>query len=303
MVNAVLRRSIRESEALGGLIQNASSDIRLSHPLHLIERWERRFGGESCRELCRWNNTPAEVCIRVNGLKITPGELLKSAPESERHPAHPLMFRVRHIPFQWIVGGLCYVQDPSTLIACELLAPRPGERVLDACAAPGGKTGYLAQLMGNRGEIVACDASQRRLDRLDENLRRLGVANLKMSRIDWIQDALPFQPESFDRILIDAPCSNTGVIRRRIDVRWRLAPGEFKAMQEKQLAIVRKLAPLLKKGGRLVYSTCSIEPEENEEAAARMAAEFSELRFMASRQSFPHRDAMDGAYAAKFERV
>ncbi|MEI8343129.1 MAG: transcription antitermination factor NusB, partial [Verrucomicrobiota bacterium] len=175
LVNALLRRSIRENEALHRRIQSAPLAVRVSHPDHLIRRWEKQFGPESAGRLCEWNNTPAEVFVRANGLKVSPGELLKASQDSEPHPAHSRVIKVKYIPYQWIVSGLCYVQDPSTLIACELLAPQPGERVLDACAAPGGKTSYLAQLMENRGEIVACDASKKRLERLDENLTRLGV--------------------------------------------------------------------------------------------------------------------------------
>ena len=234
---------------------------------------------------------------------MTAGELLRAAPDSEPHPAHPCVIKVKYIPFQWIVSGLCYVQDPSTLLACELLAPQPGERVLDACAAPGGKTSYLAQLMDNRGEIFACDASEKRLARLDENLKRLGVANTRVVTIDWLRDRLPFEPGSFDRILIDAPCSNTGVIRRRVDVRWRLAAGEFQFMHERQAAIVGKIAPLLRPGGTLVYSTCSIEPEENEEVVERVCVENPGLRFVESKQTLPFRDEIDGAFAAKFERT
>jgi 16S rRNA (cytosine967-C5)-methyltransferase len=227
--------------------------------------------------------------------------LLKAVPEAEPHPAHPLSIKVKYIPLRWIIAGLCYVQDPSTLIACELLAPKPGERVLDACAAPGGKTSYLSQLMEGCGEIVACDASRKRLERMDENLSRLGVTNTRMLPIDWTRDSAPYPAGSFDRILVDTPCSNTGVIRRRIDVRWRLAPDEFQVMQEKQIAILKRIAPLLKKEGTLVYSTCSIEPEENMQIVKRAEAEIPGLRFVESRQSLPFRDAMDGAFAAKFE--
>jgi len=299
LVNALLRRSIRENETLRYRLDAAPVSIRVSHPDHLIRRWQTHFGEGQANRLCEWNNTPAEVFVRANGLKVSPGELLRTSPDSEPHPAHPGVIRVKYIPYQWIVSGLCYVQDPSTLIACELLAPQPGERVLDACAAPGGKTSYMAQLMEDRGEIVACDASGRRLDRLNENLKRLGVTNVRPMTIDWLRDRTPLG--SFDRILVDAPCSNTGVIRRRIDVRWRLTSGEFQALQEKQLAILKKIVPFLKKGGTLVYSTCSIEPDENERVVERACAEIPGLRFVESKQSLPFRDAIDGAFAAKFE--
>lgn len=302
LVNALLRRSIREQEQLNRQLEGAAPAILFSHPDHLIERWEKNFGEEAMRALCQWNNAPAEVFVRANLLKVTAGELLRTAPDAEPFESHPLVLRVKQIPLRWIMFGLCYVQDPSTLLACELLAPKPGERVLDACAAPGGKTSYLAQLMHNSGEIVACDASAKRLLRLAENLKRLSVANVKIERVDWLGTPSPFAPESFDRILLDAPCSNTGVIRRRVDVRWRLTPEDFEAMPDRQYAILKQLVPLLKKGGTIVYSSCSLEPEENEKLVERVCASFPDLRLVESKQSLPFRDHMDGAFAAKFVR-
>jgi len=302
LVNALLRRSIRENETLRQKIDEAPLSVQFSHPASLIQRWETQFGKESTRRLCEWNNTPAEVYVRANGLKTSPCELIRTENDLELHPAHPWVIKVKSIPYEWIASGLCYVQDPSTLISCELLDPKPGERLLDACAAPGGKTSYLAQLMENQGEIVVCDASNQRLDRLNDNLNRLGVTPIERVPIDWLRDPIPFKPGSFDRILVDAPCSNTGVIRRRIDVRWRLAPDEFKIMQNKQVAILKKITPLLRPGGTLVYSTCSIEAEENEAVVQRVSAEIPEIRWIESKRSLPFRDAIDGAFAAKFER-
>ena len=302
LVNALLRRGIREFEGLQEKLEGMPPAIRFSHPEFLIRRWESNFGREEALQLCRWNNSPAEVYVRANGLKVTTGELLATAHEAVVSPTHPLAIKIRQVPFPWIVNGLCYVQDPSTLIACDLLAPRPGEQVLDACAAPGGKTTYLAQLMSNEGRIAACDLSQPRLKRLEENVKRLGAACVEIIPCDWLAPAAPFDPESFDRILLDAPCGNSGVIRRRVDVRWRLTPQDFPRMQEKQFAILKKLVPLLKKDGVLVYSTCSLEPEENDAIIERVAAEIPGLRFIESRQTLPFRDQIDGAFAAKFEK-
>jgi 16S rRNA (cytosine967-C5)-methyltransferase len=302
LVNAVLRRCIREEAALRRTLESAPLGVRFSHPEMLVERWRQDFGEENTHRLCEWNNAPAEVFIRANLLKVTRDELLRTSVDAELLETHPLMLRVKQIPLMWIVHGLCYVQDPSTLVPCELLNPQPGERVLDACAAPGGKTSYLAQMMQNAGQIFACDASEKRLTRLQENLTRLGVANTEWLKMDWLNDPPPFPKEDFDAILVDAPCSNTGVMRRRVDVRWRLEREEFSRMQETQLAMLRKIAPLLKRGGRLVYSTCSIEPEENEQLVERAAKEIPELQFIESRQVLPFRDGVDGAFAARFER-
>jgi 16S rRNA (cytosine967-C5)-methyltransferase len=302
VVNALLRRGIREQDRLLAAARSAPEEIRVSHPAHLIDRWRRHFGERATGQLCEWNNQPPELFVRVNTLKVTPGEMLRSTPGAIPFDPHPLMLKLKHVPLPWIVRGLCYVQDPSTLIACELLAPKPGEAVLDACAAPGGKSSYIAQMIGDRPGLIACDESRQRLARLQENLRRLSVTHAKLVQVDWMAGSGLFEPASFDRILVDAPCTNTGVIRRRIDVRWRLRPTDFQEMPRRQLTILRHTAPLLKPGGTLVYSSCSIEPEENEAVVEQFCRAFPDFRFIESRSSLPFRDGMDGAFAAKFVR-
>ena len=302
LVNAILRRALREQEVLEAALATAPITVRTSHPEFLVARWQAHFGTAATDQLCTWNNQPADVHVRANTLKVTVGELLRGTPDAEPSPAHPLMLKVRSLPFSWIAHGLCYVQDPSTLLACDLLAPQPGERVLDACAAPGGKTSYLAQLMDNEGRIVACDLYESRVARLRENLHRLGVRNTQILVHDCRQAGEPLEPASFDRILVDAPCSNTGVLRRRVDVRWRLSDEDFLRMPAQQLALVRRTATLLRPGGTLVYSTCSLEPEENERLVEQALAAVPGLRFIESRRTLPFVDAVDGAFAAKFTR-
>jgi 16S rRNA (cytosine967-C5)-methyltransferase len=302
VVNAVLRRFLREEKELLAALEEAPVGVRLSHPELLVTRWTPRFGESDTLKLCEWNNEPAEILIRVNELKVSLGELMRAG-GGEPVESHPLMLKMDRLPIPWIVSGLCYVQDPSTLMACEMLAPAPGERVLDACAAPGGKTSYLAQMMKNEGTIVACDVSADRITRLRENLERLAVSNVEVTRADWL-NAPPHAKEigTFDRILLDAPCSNTGVIRRRVDVRWRLKPEDFTRMPDVQLGLIRNVAALLKPGGTLVYSTCSMEPEENDEVARRAAREIAGLKFQTARRTLPFRDKVDGAFAAVFTR-
>lgn len=302
LVNAVLRRALREKDALSAAVEAAPLSIRSSHPEFLLQRWQKTFGVEATLTLCAWNNLPAEVHVRANTLKVTAGELLRATPQAKPSPAHPLMLKVPHLPFAWIAHGLCYVQDPSTLMACDLLAPLPGELVLDACAAPGGKTTYLAQLMGNEGRIIACDLYESRVTRLRENLERLGVRNTQAIVHDCMRAGAPLEAGSFDRILIDAPCSNTGVIRRRVDVRWRLTDEDFLRMPAQQLALVRRCAPLLKPGGTMVYSTCSLEAEENDALVERIQRDLPLLRFAESHRTLPFVDHTDGAFAARFVR-
>ncbi len=177
--------------------------------------------------------------------------------------------------------------------------------MLDACAAPGGKAAYLAEMMGNAGTLLVADDNERRLERLRENLVRLGVSNARTLRCDWADEssvrAAALAEKSFDKILVDAPCTNTGVMRRRVDVRWRLQPGDFERMPRRQLTILQAVTPLLKPGGSLVYSTCSLEPEENEAVVTAFLREEPAFRLTDKKESLPFRDAVDGAYAARFE--
>ena len=177
--------------------------------------------------------------------------------------------------------------------------------MLDACAAPGGKTGYLAELMKNQGAIVACDRDEGRIGILKENLERLGVEIARFARHDWTgnepgPDIAASAP--FDRILVDAPCSNTGVMRRRVDLRWRLKTRDFPTMREEQLRILRATIPFLKTGGVLVYSTCSIEREENGAVVEAITREFPFLKLVEQVLSLPFRDGFDGAFGAKLIR-
>ena len=303
LVNAVLRRALREREQLVEHLRRQPLAVRFSHPDFLVQRWEQAFGREQTLKLLQWNNQPAEVHVRANGLRIQATELASQLPSATPSPVHPSALRVAQPPLDAISKGLCYVQDPSTLFACDLLDPKPGDSVLDACAAPGGKTTYLAEKMGNRGRITACDLYESRLDRLRSNLARMGVDIATVLQADSMQADGALAGDRFDRILVDAPCSNTGVLRRRVDVRWRLTDEDFLRMPAQQLALLRRTATLLKPGGTLVYSTCSLEKEENEDVVAAALESISSLRLENSRRILPFVDGVDGAFAARFTRT
>ncbi len=237
--------------------------------------------------------------------------------------------------------GWFYVQDPGTLLApCEL-NPQPGETILDFCAAPGGKTTFIAQLMRNEGKIVACDVSPQRLKLVRENCARLGVTCGETVMNDGNRphpDPLPQERERqsptrktssgarfadqlptilpllrgegrgeggrvFDRILVDAPCSNTGVMRRRVDLRWRIQPDEISRLQQAQLDLLEQTASKLKPGGVLVYSTCSLEPEENSEVVKELLHGHKEFKLESERELLPFKDAVDGAFVARLKRA
>jgi 16S rRNA (cytosine967-C5)-methyltransferase len=304
LVNAVLRNALRRKAELLGNASKQDLTVRSSHPQFLIDRWTQIFGAENTVALCEWNNRPAPVYARINGFKISVDEFLSQHPDAERLPQHENFVCLTSIPSDALAAGHCYIQDPSTAAACVLLDPRPGENVLDACAAPGGKTGYLAELMKNQGAILACDRDEGRIRTLQDNLDRLGVGIARFARHDWASnEPLPDTAMApFDRILIDAPCSNTGVMRRRVDLRWRLSPKDFPRMREEQLRILRATIPFLKTGGVLVYGTCSIEPEENEGVVAAITQEFPSLKLVEQVSLLPFRDGFDGAYSAKLIR-
>ncbi|HEY2801059.1 MAG TPA: 16S rRNA (cytosine(967)-C(5))-methyltransferase RsmB [Chthoniobacterales bacterium] len=300
LINAILRRALREKANLTRLASEQPIATRFSHPQFLVEKWRQQFGAEVTEELCRWNNQPAPNYARINPLKIGVPDFAQKYPASIPLSEHPQFVSLPE-PAEALASGDCYMQDPSTLLACKLLQPLPNEKVLDACAAPGGKTACLAALMANSGALIATDRDEARLERLRSNLIRLGVANESIVRCDWLESPGELAKSKFDKILVDAPCSNTGVMRRRVDVRWRLSPEDFLRMPAQQLAILRSVAPLLKPGGSLVYSTCSLEPEENETVVAEFLREHSSFRLTTSQKSLPFHEGYDGAFAARLE--
>jgi 16S rRNA (cytosine967-C5)-methyltransferase len=302
IINAILRAATRQRNELLAKANAQPLFVRTSHPQFLVERWQQHFGAEHTKELCNWNNRPAPIYGRINRLKIDPESFLQQYPDSKALCGNPDFVEFCTLPTAALDSGHCYIQDPSTAIACRLLDPKPGEKILDACAAPGGKTVYLAQAMQNQGVIIACDRERERLQILKGNVDRLGVTIVRAVRHDWARNDLPKEISSiapFDRILLDAPCTNTGVIRRRIDVRWRLRPDDFRRMFNEQLIISRAVFHLLKPGGILVYSTCSLEPGENEKVVRRLRTEVPTLALEAQKDSLPFRDGFDGAFATK----
>ena len=304
IVNAMLRSAARIRQELQEKANSQPLHVRASHPTFLVERWEKQFGTDATEALCAWNNLPPPTYARINRLRIDRQAFPERYHNARTMPGVPNFVELSS-PAAALDQGDCYVQDPSTSIACELLQPKPGEKILDACAAPGGKTGYVAELMGNQGLIVGCDREPARLGLLDENLTRLGVRIAKIVCHDWTTSVTPGEIVSeapFDRILIDAPCSNTGVMRRRVDVRWRLKPIDFIRMQARQIQIALAVLPLLKPGGILVYSTCSLEREENEDVVRQLLRQMSIL-LEEERSSLPFQNNFDGAFAARIRRI
>lgn len=299
LVNAVLRRACREKDALLADRATLPLPTRHSHPAFLLDRWEEQFGTAGAEALALWNQQPAPVFLRLNRLRPEAEACLATLTGLE--PVGGDFYRCRQLPLEALRQGHVYAQDPSTALAPGLADARPGQTVLDACAAPGGKTALLAQAMQNQGRLIGCDLPGHRLERLRDNLARLGVTCAEVRGIDWLAPA-PLPPwlpaDGCDVILLDAPCSNTGVMRRRVDVRWRLTEAEFSRLIALQRQLLERLLPYLKPGGRLIYSTCSIDAEENEQQIAALLTDHPELRLATSSHRLPHLDATDGAYAA-----
>jgi len=304
LINSVLRNAIRDRDELRGRGRRQPLSVRSSHPSFLVTRWQRNFGLESAAALCHWNNQPPPIYARINRLKIDSEQFAQRYPEVEPSPEHDDFFICSELPSVALKRGHCYIQDPSTIMAGLLLDPQPEEKILDACAAPGGKTAHVAQLMRNRGLIVACDRDEKRVQTAKENIERLGLTIACVCQHNWQQRRLPKEIQDaglFDRVLIDVPCTNTGVMRRRVDVRWRLQPESMARMRQQQMEITRRAATLLKPGGILVYSTCSLEPEENEEAIQEFLREFPKWQLLEQRFSRPFEDKLDGAFAARLQ--
>lgn len=300
LVNGILRNAVRDTAALRASMESLAPDLRWSIPEFLWERWCHQHGKEAAADYCRWNHLPAPVYLRLNPLKVVPAEVTAS-PQLTPLAAHPGFFQLEGtLPVEWMSQGWLYAQDPSTGPAIELLALGPGQRVLDACAAPGGKSFAIAAQSQNQVDLTATDQSSRRLRRLEENLERLGV-KARVMQADWTSPELcPAGP--FDRILLDAPCSNTGVIRRRIDVPHRLHPGDFEQLAQLQEQLLTALATRLAPGGRLVYSTCSIDLEEGHLLVDRFLQRNPGFRKTRESSTKPWLDQIDGTYAAAIDK-
>lgn len=297
-VNGVLRTILRNYRTY--TLPNEHEDpaaylaILTSHPQWLVERWLQRYGQERTAALCQANNRVTGITLRTNTLRTTPEAL------AQRLRAEGL---TQVIPSQVSAIGLCVqgtsrldsllsyqqglfqVQDEGAMLVAPFGHARPQQQWLDACAAPGGKTTYLAQLMEGQGHIVACDIQRGRLRLLQANIRRLGFTNVSVVTADASQ-GIPFN-RTFDGILVDAPCSGFGVLRRHPDIKWRKTAQDFQALQATQLALLHMLQQSLMPAGVLLYSVCSNEPEETHEVVKAFLAHHPSIRLESLDSEFP----------------
>lgn len=331
-VNGLLRSAVRNPDSVPYPSPENDPALALavtqSFPQWLMQRWIDRFGFDETRQLCEAVNTIPSIGVRANTLKIDRDHLLETlrpvvhsiAPARYSPVALTLSNPESAIPdLPGFQEGWFQVQDEAAQLVGYLLDPQPGDHVLDACAGLGGKTGHIAQMMNNQGRILALDNSSDKLKRLRHEMERIGATHVSTRTHDLNTLTKPEEFGTFDRILLDAPCSGLGVMRRNPDTKWRVFPSDFGRYQARQIQFLENLAPLLKPAGTLVYAVCSLEPEENEQVIAsfleRQPTFFIEkeeipfpppIRAMLTEQgflrTFPHENDMDGFFSVCLKR-
>lgn len=308
-INGVLRNAIRRQSFLEIDLRKQPMHIRYSHPEVLLNRWKKAFGENNTIALCEWNNTPAFTFIHPALHRIAMEDFMKKLDEAsiayKPHPLFPDEFLIlqRGVSVTKVPGfnkGLFSVQDPATVNAVNLLDIEEGDYILDACAAPGGKTMLIADKLNGTGKVFASDIYKDRLIPLKENIDRMQLNNVELLQADATCDNLARlnQGNLFDKILIDVPCSNTGVIRRRPDARWNFSNNKLKKLVILQMKILKNAIKYLKPGGIIVYSTCSIESEENEGQLKKL----TDVELLTTRATLPFRDKIDGSFTAKLRK-
>ena len=246
-INAVLRSFVRDGKSLE-LPEDLT--VRYSMPSWIVRLWTESYGEEKTRQLLEASLEEAPLCLRINPLKAQENYV----PDVSGGIAASAGYR----------SGLFSVQDASSQEAIRILDPRPGERVLDVCSAPGGKTCAMAERMENRGSIKACDLHENKLPLIEKEAKRLGISIVTTCVRDGCEPPDPQEIEAFDAVLCDAPCSGLGVLRRKPEIKWRLTEEELRSLPGTQLRILKNAAACVRKGGRLLYSTCTVDPLENE---------------------------------------
>jgi len=330
-VNGVLRSILREKERIfyPEFKKNPALYISVihSHPFWLVNRWMDEMGEKLTLKTCMFNNQISSLTLRTNTLRIDRERLIAKLKEKgleplpTRYSEEGIFLRdpvpTSELPF--LKEGLYVIQDEASQLVTHLLDPRPGERILDACAAPGGKTTHMGQRMTNQGEIYALDLNTEKLKWIREGCKRLGIEIVRAFRRDAIRPLSFRKGLEFDRILTDVPCSGFGTLRKNPDLKWKKEGKDLRRLSELQSSILKNAAQYVKKGGILVYSTCTVFHEENEEVAERFLREHPEFHldrmtdilpenchpFIRNGyfKTFPPVDEMDGFFVARMKRI
>ncbi len=320
-VNAVLRTIIRNIDAIK--FPDPEMDavhylgVYYAHPAWMVKKWLARFGFENTQKLLLANNQIPEITIRINRLKIEPAKFLSNLEEAkllyQGSEYIDYYLRVRNLSelseLNYFQSGYFTIQDESAALPSILLNPQPGERVIDMCAAPGGKTTHLAEMMKNQGKIIAVDKYDHKLNLIRSSCDRLGIDIVEYV----VSDASELELESADKILVDVPCSGLGVLRKKPDIKWKREPDDLLKLNVFQTGLLNKAAKLLKPGGAIVYSTCSTEPEENFMIVEEFlkthtdfviddAAKYTNHILVNENkcvETYPHKHNIDGSFAAR----
>lgn len=325
LVNAILRNLQRDIENLPKPDfedRNKLVATTFSHPEWMVERWRKRFGEREAFQLMQANNQRPNYYVRVNSLRTKPEnfELRMDKMDVEYTPSEwlPYYYKVDSVqPFiqkGLLAKGVCLVQDVAAGFAPTILDPQPGEKVIDLCAAPGTKSIIMADLMQAEGEIISVDISSERLEKLAQSAMNYGAENIKIRRGDVLEISLPLA----DAVLLDAPCTGTGVLSKRADLRWKRDLEGLKKAVELQEQLLEEAANMVKRDGRLVYSTCSLEPEENMEQVNKFLSKMDNFELEPlddylpeevlteggkAYQTFPHKHGCDGHFGVLLKRV
>ncbi|MGQ9630675.1 MAG: 16S rRNA (cytosine(967)-C(5))-methyltransferase RsmB [bacterium] len=306
-INGVLRSVERNKGDLG--LPNIEADpvshiaIGYSHPRWMVERWVKRWGVDETLAICSANNRVPPLCLRANTLKISRGDLMGilrgkgvSCRESVRAPEGIIVLgNLNPGEDEAFRRGLYYVQDEASIIVSHVLDPKPGETILDLCSAPGGKATHIAALMGDRGRVIAVDRNASRVALIEENCRRLGVSIVETA----VADGREFRMTA-DRVLVDAPCSALGILRRKADAKWHRSESDILGLSQIQFELLENAGHCLRAGGILVYSVCTLEEEENEDVVRRFLDQNPAFAPAAPPLKFtPHGDDCDGFFIAK----
>lgn len=309
LVNAVLRRATRETEYEPAAEVSDSVEriaIQTSHPVWLIERWVEAFGLDNTEAFAAANNRLPPTAFRVVANRANGSEVL-----SKLSAADAVLESSDVVNGAWRVSGALsvlrelsaageiYLQDEASQLVAREMDVKQGERVLDLCAAPGGKTTLMADHSCDRAMMVAADRSSTRMATVVNTMRLQKLTSIKPVLLD-AAEPLPFAERSFDKVLVDAPCSGTGTLRRNPEIRWRLTPVDIFTLVEQQKRILKRALKTVKPGGRLIYSTCSVEREENEDVIEEVLAHDERFRLVKTTRTWPQREGCDGFFLSVF---
>lgn len=311
-VNGVLRSAVREPQKSDFPNDESVENLALKsfHSVWLVKLFVEEFGMDTAKKICAIDNIEPPLCLRVNFLKSTREEILnelkkfgataeisKLVPEGIICKSHGALDSFKPLKF-----GMCQVQDESSMLAARWLNPAENDFIIDCCAAPGGKATHIAELMKNHGRIIAADIYETKLQHIKENSKRLGIKIIEPLLLDARKIGDKF-PNQADKVLIDAPCSGLGVIRRKADLRWKKSFEEISELPQLQSEILESAAKTVKKGGTLIYSTCTIIRRENEEIVEKFIKLNKNFKIVEMKTFLPHIDNTDGFFISKLIRT